>query len=230
MSYPPGGGRNRVLSPDDVGFRVVVRRALPDGRATDVLGELESWTAGVLMVRRSAGTVVQIPVTEVIAGRRVPKGPVRLRPARLTDAEAIRRLRVQAWRGAAGETVTEWVAESGTVAGTVAGTAVVGWAVGGACRDSDRGGAAESEIYACYVVPSWSGMGVGGRLLRRTLAGLDARGRSSVSRWVPESDDRARRFYAAHGFLPDGTRQPLDLGGPVAEIRCLRPGAQTGGS
>jgi RimJ/RimL family protein N-acetyltransferase len=45
-------------------------------------------------------------------------------------------------------------------------------------------------------------------------AGLD-----DITLWVLEGNERARRFYEACGFQPDGTRQLLDIGGLVPEIR-----------
>ncbi|MDQ1724828.1 MAG: N-acetylglutamate synthase [Frankiaceae bacterium] len=60
------------LSPADVGRRVVLRFALPDGQASDVLGELEAWTASELSVRRRDGSVEVIGTGAVLAGKVVP--------------------------------------------------------------------------------------------------------------------------------------------------------------
>ena len=65
----------RALTPSDVGARVVVRRVLGqrDGRPLfgDVLGELVSWTDGVLLVRTRAGDV-QVEDRAVVAAKRIP--------------------------------------------------------------------------------------------------------------------------------------------------------------
>lgn len=68
------------LTAADVGRRVVVRHRLPDGRATDVLGELAALDAGALAVRREDGAVVRVPLADVVAGRVVPARPARRRP------------------------------------------------------------------------------------------------------------------------------------------------------
>lgn len=227
------------LSDADVGRRVVVRHLLPDGRATDVLGRLDSLADGVIVVRRADGAPVSIAAGSVLAAKPVPPGPVRVRPARPADADAIEALRVGTWRVAyrgmvpdayldampvdgarragrmaePGPGVVEVVAESD---GTI-----VGWAGGGPSRDDDSA-AATGEIYACYVEPSWWGSGVGGRLLRRVVDGLRAAGSADLTLWVLADNERAQRFYAAHGFRPDGRAVPLDLGSPVTEVRWVR--------
>lgn len=81
----------------------------------------------------------------------------------------------------------------------------------GPCRDEDLEGL---ELYALYVLPERWGTGLGHRLME--LAG-DVR-----SLWVLEGNARARRFYEAHGFRPDGTSKVLDLGAPVTEVRLVR--------
>jgi hypothetical protein len=67
------------LSPADVGRRVVVRRKLgvEEGRPIygDVLGVLESWTGGMLTIRRRDGRLVQVAEDDVVAGKPVPPPP-----------------------------------------------------------------------------------------------------------------------------------------------------------
>ena len=63
------------VTPDDVGRRVSLRRKLPEGRFSDVIGVLESWSDGVLRVRRRTGEVVEVPETIVVAGKVVPQAP-----------------------------------------------------------------------------------------------------------------------------------------------------------
>jgi hypothetical protein len=73
-----------ALTPADVGHRVVVRRRLPGERGlsggpalTDVIGILESWDGAELVVRRTDDTLVRIPRSLVVAGKRVPPRPPR---------------------------------------------------------------------------------------------------------------------------------------------------------
>lgn len=57
----------------DVGSRVTLRRAVPDG-VSDVVGELLSWSDGVLEVRRRDGSVVSVAEGDLVAAR-VVKSP-----------------------------------------------------------------------------------------------------------------------------------------------------------
>lgn len=71
-----------MLSPDQVGSRVVVRRRLPPGAGAsygDVLGDLLSWDAGVLTVHTRLGEV-EVAERDVVAGRPVPPPPARRTP------------------------------------------------------------------------------------------------------------------------------------------------------
>ncbi len=72
------------LTPADTGRRVVVRRRLgvEAGRAVygDVLGLLESWAGGTLVIIRRDGERVTVPEDTVVAGKPVPPPPARGRP------------------------------------------------------------------------------------------------------------------------------------------------------
>lgn len=67
-----------------MGARVSVRRRVGEqaGRPVhgDVVGDLLSWAAGVLRIRRRDGSVVEVDEDTVIAGRVVPPPPPRRRP------------------------------------------------------------------------------------------------------------------------------------------------------
>jgi ribosomal protein S18 acetylase RimI-like enzyme len=101
----------------------------------------------------------------------------------------------------------------------VQANAIVGWVVGGRCRDADRPGPQHGEIYAIYVQPEWWGRGAGRLLMAHAVRALTGSGRDDITLWVLDRNERARRFYAAAGFSPDGAEQVLDLGGPVTEVR-----------
>lgn len=60
----------------DVGARVVVRRTLPDGGLTDVLGHLERWSDGLVVVQTRSGAVA-FGEADVVAAKRVPDPPRR---------------------------------------------------------------------------------------------------------------------------------------------------------
>lgn len=98
---------------------------------------------------------------------------------------------------------TLWVAEAD---GSIRGFCAIG-----PSRDDDRAG--ESEVYTLYVEPALWGSGIGSFLISRAPVA------EVVSLWVSEANDRARGFYAHHGFVPDGARE---AGHHVPVIRMVR--------
>jgi ribosomal protein S18 acetylase RimI-like enzyme len=159
------------------------------------------------------------------------------------DADEVERLRVTGWQTAYrgilpddyldamrvdGERRRRWMAEKAVAEAIVVesvavqSSAIVGWVAGGRCRDADRPRPEHGEIYAIYVLPEWWGRGAGQLLMTHAVRALTAAGLDDITLWVLEDNQRARRFYAAAGFRPDGTRQLLDLGGPVHEVRYRR--------
>ncbi|MFI0483733.1 hypothetical protein [Actinomadura sp. 9N215] len=71
------------ISGADVGRRISLRRRLPTGGYSDVVGVLESWSGGVLTVRRRDGELVEIPEKIMVAAKVVPpQPPPRRRPRR----------------------------------------------------------------------------------------------------------------------------------------------------
>jgi ribosomal protein S18 acetylase RimI-like enzyme len=166
---------------------------------------------------------------------------------RLDDAEEVERLRVASWQSAYrgilpdgyldrmrvdGERRRRWMisraaagadgadgAAGAVESVAVQGNAIVGWVAGGRCRDPDRPGPGQGEIYAIYVLPEWFGRGAGRLLIGHALRALTGAGLADITLWVLAANQRARRFYEAAGFRPDGTDQLLDLGGPVTEVR-----------
>jgi ribosomal protein S18 acetylase RimI-like enzyme len=113
------------------------------------------------------------------------------------------------------------------------GCPVIGFAAFGPERDSDgqlgprpgetSSGTAPGELYALYVAPAyWSGQ-AGWQLLMEVVTRATAERYTSLSLWVLESNDRARRFYERAGFAVTGETQVLDDLGGVTEIRYWRP-------
>jgi hypothetical protein len=71
------------VTPDDVGRRVSLRRHLPTGGYSDVVGVLESWSHGTLKIRRRDDALVEVAEDTLAAGKVVPPAPVK-RPIKAT--------------------------------------------------------------------------------------------------------------------------------------------------
>ena len=97
---------------------------------------------------------------------------------------------------------------------------VLGFATAGPARENPAAGAPvrDRELWSIYVRAGEYGSGLADRLLEAVLPG-----REPAELWVFEANARARRFYARHGFKPDGARHVFgpDLG-HQAEIRLVR--------
>jgi GNAT superfamily N-acetyltransferase len=157
-------------------------------------------------------------------------------PAKPGDAEGIARVHTRSWqhayRGIFSDEYLDnldWRERLSLWAGLIeapppaqvlvvarSGGAVVGFAAAGPARDEDLPSGAR-EIYAIYLDPGYWSRGLGGGLLQAVLADHE------TYLWVLEDNHRARRFYEAHGFRPDGTRLTIERGGvPTAELRYRR--------
>lgn len=64
------------ITPADTGARVSIRSRIPhpDGgpTMTDTVGVLESWTNGVLRIRRKTGEIVNLEEAALVAARTIP--------------------------------------------------------------------------------------------------------------------------------------------------------------
>ncbi|GAA4224280.1 hypothetical protein GCM10022254_03360 [Actinomadura meridiana] len=70
-----------TISAADVGRRISLRRRLPTGEYSDVVGVLESWSDNILSVRRRDGELVEVPEAAMVAAKVVPpRPPPRRRP------------------------------------------------------------------------------------------------------------------------------------------------------
>jgi RimJ/RimL family protein N-acetyltransferase len=69
------------------------------------------------------------------------------------------------------------------------------------------------------VLPEWWGRGVRRLLLALAVRRLAEADLDDITLWMLKGNQRARRFYEACGFKPDGTRQLLGIGGLVPEVR-----------
>ncbi len=92
-------------------------------------------------------------------------------------------------------------------------------------RDDGGDPATTAELCALYVVPERWGAGVGRALLARGVALARADGYRRATLWVVRDNARARGFYAAAGWAPDGgERVEAVLGARVPEVRYALAG------
>jgi ribosomal protein S18 acetylase RimI-like enzyme len=99
---------------------------------------------------------------------------------------------------------------------------VVGFLTLGAARDPDLDAECTGEIWGIYVSPNAWRRGIG-----RTLAGeaeriLRSRGYEDAVLWVLEDNQRAKRFYEAMGFAPDGESREMNWGAPLQAVRYAK--------
>lgn len=152
-----------------------------------------------------------------------------IRRATPADADSIARVHVATWRAAYRGIVPDGYlhalsaeARAARWRADLAGTATVTWVAvsddGEIAGFATRSAAtAPAELYAIYVAaPVW-GQGLGRALLEAAGAGCDG-----VGLWVFEENPRARRFYEAAGFRPEGSRRLGVRGGvEAAEVRYM---------
>ena len=105
---------------------------------------------------------------------------------------------------------------------------ITGFVIAGAERPSVESARGErqgfGEVHALYVHPDAWFTGTGATLLRAATEALAGDGHHTLSLWVLDCNDQARRFYERHGWRPDGGRDELLLGGTVLpELRYVRP-------
>lgn len=138
-----------------------------------------------------------------------------IRPAACEDARAIAELEVRAWRWAYADLVDEtdmptvgereerWRTQPLQGAsvwdqdGRVVGVVQV------APRDDDP---VVGALRGLYVDPPAQGAGIGAALHDRALNALRAAGFATATLWVFTANGHAREFYAARGWVPDGTQ------------------------
>lgn len=99
-----------MFSGRDVGARVSVRRTLPTGQRSDVIGELLSWDDGVLQLRSGDGEIVTVAESAVVAGRVVPPAPPRRPPGvPHVSVEDMQRIANAGWPAREVEEMGDWL-------------------------------------------------------------------------------------------------------------------------
>ena len=82
------------------------------------------------------------------------------------------------------------------------------------------------EIVSIYLLPEYTGKGIGAQLFEKCVEGLGWEGFRSIILWVLEDNVRARLFYEKYGFTATGEVMENNIGGrelrEVMYIRYLR--------
>ncbi|TAM60193.1 MAG: GNAT family N-acetyltransferase [Chloroflexota bacterium] len=164
---------------------------------------------------------------------------IRIHRATATEAEAIARVHVRAWRAAyrgilpqpyldgldVASRAGSWGREMSTLPEerrpwvAIVDGRILGFCVAGPARDEDLG-ARCAEVYAIYVDPECWAIGVGRALLDHQLAFLRRRGHAEACLWVLAANTRAIGFYEHGRWAADGRRRSITIGGQeVEEVR-----------
>ena len=96
---------------------------------------------------------------------------------------------------------------------------VIGWA--SFCGGRDEGATDLGELAGLYAHPSAWSQGVGHALLARAEEELRDEGWDEAYLWVLNGNERAIRFYEAHGWAADGGEK-FGEGGSVQGLHELR--------
>ncbi len=165
-----------------------------------------------------------------------------IRPAAISDVDAIARTHVAGWQHAyAGMLPAEFLSSLSVerrvamwtdaikqktqqllVAEVAEG--IAGFCAFGRCRD-EGAAASDFEVWAIYLGPQFLGAGIGRGLWLEALAAMTGAGALSITLWVLCGNMRAVRFYRAAGFTEDpGSLRSIQIGGvSVPEMRFARP-------
>jgi GNAT superfamily N-acetyltransferase len=168
---------------------------------------------------------------------------ISIRPAGSADAAGIAEVHVSAWQAAyRGEIPDDYLASMdvdvseakwrralASPAATPfaflvaeADARIAGFASAAPSRDADAARGV-GELWALYVRPPEWGRGIGTLLLRGAEKWLLTSGFGSATLWVLSGNPRARRFYEARGWAPDGGAKQEERGGRIVdEVRYRR--------
>jgi len=168
-----------------------------------------------------------------------------VRPAAVSDAEAVACIEIAAWKAAYRGIVPDPVLdgldlddETATWRERLRGQDVVrvavaeldeppaprrpaGYVTEGPARGDDEAGL--GEIWAIYVDPGAQGRDVGRALMDAAVRALVTRGFAEAILWVFEANAPARGFYEHLGWVADGAAKPYEIGGATPiELRYRR--------
>lgn len=163
----------------------------------------------------------------------------KIRAATIEDAAAIARVVVETWQAAYRGQIPDSHLEGLNIAertvffekelsrgfGHFLVAEEAGEVVGQCCvspsRDQDAENGKVAEIIAIYVLPAFSGRGIGTALCRWAKETALKRGFKEMTLWTLDSNAPARRFYEARGFKLDAGTKMFKLAGGV-ELKEIR--------
>ncbi len=96
----------------------------------------------------------------------------------------------------------------------------MGMLVIGKLRDADADEHA-GEIGAIYLLAGYWGKGYGKQLMDFAISRLKELSYRTVTLWVLEANERARKFYERYGYVFDGAKKEINIGKPLTEIRYV---------
>jgi GNAT superfamily N-acetyltransferase len=100
---------------------------------------------------------------------------------------------------------------------------VVGFANVCPSRDDDATAATVGELTSIYLLSSVWGQGVGRQVMDGAVSSLVEDDFAEATLWVLEGNARARRFYEAGGWSPDGAvKEDIIRGSTIREVRYRR--------
>lgn len=85
----------------------------PQGRFTDTVGVLTSWTDGVLSITRRSGESVRLDEDAVVAGKVIPREPARRRGIPSADARELQEVSSRGWPAVETEKLGDWTFRAG---------------------------------------------------------------------------------------------------------------------
>jgi ribosomal protein S18 acetylase RimI-like enzyme len=98
---------------------------------------------------------------------------------------------------------------------------VVGFVSVGPSRDADAD--CQGEVWAIYLLADFWGQGMGRALMGAASESLRDAGFTEATLWVLDTNERARRFYEAAGWAPDGvSKEDSGRGFRITEVRYRR--------
>jgi ribosomal protein S18 acetylase RimI-like enzyme len=170
-----------------------------------------------------------------------------VRDAQPVDAAAIARIHVESWQGAYQGLIPQPVldrlevsaartdrwqraieAGPGSILVAESGRSVIGFAHVGPTRDPDGDPARTGELTTIYLLPACWSQGTGRLLMDAVVSRLGVLGYADATLWVLSTNARARRFYEAGGWQPDGSakQEPSPGGFLLSEVRYRHPLAE----